>query len=132
MIQYPYNFAWAGFFWFGLSSWFIMRRINLLKKQKKAVLSGYYETHLELVPQQILNTITQIPDKKQIRDGLEKIQKILHTIQTAGLVTLLMLIEIFSSPYSQPASPEQDKTPQQCALKCIKTTATLNHISKKQ
>ncbi len=108
IIQYPYNIAWLSVFWFIFSSLFVYNRIRLLKKQEKAVLAGYYETHLKLVPQQILNAITQIPSKKQIRDGIEKMEKVSHAIQTVGLVTLLMLVEIFSSPYSQST---QEKPP---------------------
>ena len=110
LFQYPYNFAWATVSWFILSSYFIAKRIKSLKKQEAAVVKGYYDAHLELVPQQILNVITTIPDEDQIRGGIEKMATLLRTIQTVGLFGMFMLIEIFSSPYSQ-LTPSPEKLP---------------------
>ena len=105
IVQYPYNFLWATVSWFFLSSFFIISKINILKRQEKAVIKGFYNAHLALIPQQILKAITQIPDEKQIRDGIDKLATLLRTIQTVGLVSLFMIIEIFSSPYSQVTDP---------------------------
>ena len=68
------------------------------------------------MPQQILHVITQIPDQKQIREGIEKMSVLLRNIQGVGLISMLMLIEIFSSPYSQ--LPQIDSNPVNIIQKC--------------
>ncbi len=116
LFQYPYNFAWVGIVWFIISSWFILKRIDFLKRQEKAVRKGFYNTHLDLIPQQILKVITQIPDEEQIRGGIEKLSVLLRTLQTVGLVSLFMLVEIFSSPYSQLTPPDTSTSTAECKV----------------
>jgi hypothetical protein len=83
--------------WSVMTFLMIMKQIKFLEKLQKNVREGYYNTHLEMVPQQILSAISAIPEDEQISQGLVQIKEILKFVQAGALVTFLIVLEIFSN-----------------------------------
>ena len=67
---------------------------------QKEIREGYYNTHLHLIPQQILSVLAKIPSDTQISQGIKQVESMLRLVQAAALVTFFILIEIFSSGFS--------------------------------
>ncbi len=97
LLNYPNNFALAVIIWFLISYTFIQSRIKHLEVLYTRIHKGYYHSHLELVPQQILNDISQIPSQEQLSEAIEKMQTLLNYILIGALPSFLLLLEIFSN-----------------------------------
>ena len=97
LFNYPNNFSLAVIIWFLISYAFIQGRIKHLEVLYTRIHKGYYHSHLELVPQQILNDISQIPSQEQLSEAIEKMQTLLNYILIGALPSFLLLLEIFSN-----------------------------------
>ncbi len=97
LFNYPNSFAWAAIIWFFISYRFIRSRIKHLEILYSRVYNGYYHSHLELVPQQILDNISQIPTHNQLKEAIESMKKLLSYILVGALPSFLLLLEIFSN-----------------------------------
>jgi hypothetical protein len=76
---------------------FVWKRIEYLRLLHKDVKKGVYQSHLELVPQKILSSITKIPHEKQILAGINHLQKVLHIVQIAAFTNIMLILEVLSN-----------------------------------
>lgn len=86
--------------WSVLTFLMIMKQMRFLERLQNEVREGYYNAHLELIPQQILNVISDIPRDEQISKGIEEVGKMLRFVQAGALASYLMMLEIFASGFS--------------------------------
>jgi len=100
LLRYPFWYAPLIIIWFALTANMIFKQISFLENLLEDVRDGYYNAHLNLIPQQILKVVNNIPSDKQISKGIEQVESILRWTQTAALVTFFILLEIFSSGFS--------------------------------
>lgn len=97
--RFPNNLVLAGFLWLIFSYSFIVRRIQYLQNLHKDIKEGLYNSHLELVPQKIISSITQIPHEKHIFSSIQYMQKALYVLQIFAFANLMMMLEVFSQSY---------------------------------
>jgi len=100
LLRLPYFYVCLALIWSVLTFNIIMRHLRFLERLQKRVQEGFYDVHLDLIPQQILNVISDIPDDKLISKGMDEIENILRLVQAGALVTFLMVLEIFASGFS--------------------------------
>lgn len=101
ILQIPYFYIVLIVIWSVMTLRMVLRQIDFLEKLQKDVRDGYYDSHLSLVPQQILKVISQIPDDTQISEGIKQVTKVLQYVQAGALLTFLAMLEIFSQAYGQ-------------------------------
>lgn len=102
LLHYPFFFTVPVLFWL----WFSIKHA----REQKAFLihlyddirSNYFNAHLELVPQQILNLLNTLPDEDHVKAGVNNIDNIQRLILTVGIVSFFGLMEIFSSGFGEP------------------------------
>lgn len=100
IIKFPYFYVFLIIIWSALTLRLIMRQIRYLENLNREIKEGYYEDHLDLIPQQILNVVDNIPRSRQIHKGIERVESAVRLVQAGALVTFLMIIEIFTSAYN--------------------------------
>lgn len=100
LFRLPYFYTLLIIAWSLLTFKMIMRQMRFLERLRKEVREGYYDVHLELIPQQILNVVSDIPSDKQISHGIGEMEKVLRFIQAGALASFFILLEIFSSAFS--------------------------------
>ena len=100
LLKLPYFYIPLVIIWSGLTFKMIIRQMNFLQSLQKDVREGRYDVHLELIPQQILNVVSNIPSDKQISKGIEKMETILRFVQAGALATFFMMLEIFASAFN--------------------------------
>ena len=101
LLNFPDNIIVAAFIWLTWSLIFVWKRIEYLRLLHKDVKNGVYESHLELVPQKILPSITKIPDEQQIISGINYLQRMLHIVQIAAFTNIMLILEVL--PTYEPA-----------------------------
>jgi hypothetical protein len=100
LFQFPFFYTVLIVIWFLLTFGMIVKQIAFLETLQEDIREGYYNAHLDLIPQQILRVVAKIPDDKQISKGIEQVESVLRLVQAGALVTFLMLVEIFSSGFN--------------------------------
>ncbi len=97
LYDFPVNIIVAAFIWLVWSIVFVWKRIEYLRLLHKDVKKGVYQSHLELVPQKILSSITKIPHEQQILAGINHLQKVLHIVQIAAFTNIMLILEVLSN-----------------------------------
>ncbi len=95
----PYSFMPVILIWFALSLWYTRSILNGLEQLHKKVRQGAFNTHLDLVPQQILNELANIPSSEQVNAGMQNIKKLISVISGIALIGFLGLLEVLSQAY---------------------------------
>ena len=95
--NYPTNFIWAALVWLIISFFFMSRWLMELNKLNNDIHKGYFNTHLKLVPQQILGAMTEIPDPSQVREAISTLQRILNITMATLFTAILVILEILSN-----------------------------------
>jgi hypothetical protein len=99
LLRYPFWYAPLVIIWFAITANMIFKQISFLENLQEDIRDGYYNAHLDLIPQQILSVIAKVPSDRQISKGIEQVESILRWVQAAALVTFFMLLEVFSSGF---------------------------------
>jgi hypothetical protein len=87
------------FLWIYFSYRFIYRRIDRINKMKERVISGYFFTHEEMIPQRVLNRLVDVPTPEQMDNAIQELQLFLHILFFGAVVIFLMAIQLFASNY---------------------------------
>ena len=99
LFRLPFFYVPLVLFWSYLTFKMILRQMRFLEKLQKEVREGYYDAHLDLIPQQLLTVISHIPNDKQIRKGMNEVAAMLRWVQAGALATFLIVLEIFASGF---------------------------------
>jgi len=97
--NFPYNFLFAIFTWFILTAFYFAKVLNSLSVLSKKVQKGYFNAHLELIPQQILNELSYIPSHGEIETAMLHLRKMLGWISSVALIGLMAVLEVLSQAY---------------------------------
>lgn len=115
LLQYPFFFVVPLVSWFSFSFFYAMRVKKSLMSLYSDIKEEYFNAHLDLVPQQILHVLSELPDHDHIREGISNIERVQGLIQTVAIVSFFALMEIFSSGVSE--SNDKEKC---WLIECIK------------
>ena len=78
--------------------------IHSLENMHRKIRKGAFDAHLELVPQPILQALSNIPEPHHIEAGIQHIKRTMGWISSIALIGFLAIVEIFSQAYgSNPA-----------------------------
>jgi len=108
IVQFPYGFIIPLGIWGVVSLIFVARQRQFLINLHHNIKDNYFDTHLELVPQQILNELTRIPSEMHIKSGIEEMDKVQGVVQTVALLMFLAMMEIFASGYGSENNNDSD------------------------
>lgn len=99
LISFPFNFIWATLIWGGISLYHLSRWMFDLDRISNNVHSGYFNKHLELVPQQILGAITEIPDPEQIHEAITTLKQTTNIALVTLITLILVSLEVLANFY---------------------------------
>ena len=100
----PYNFIPVILLWLLLSFRYMTKIIHSLENMHRKIRKGAFDAHLELVPQPILQALSNIPEPHHIEAGIQHIKRTMGWISSIALIGFLAIVEIFSQAYgSNPA-----------------------------
>lgn len=97
---YPYSFVPAILIWFGISALYISSLFKKLSNMGDKIASGYYQSHFDMVPPQILTALTDIPTSRQIRRAVSHLWGLLNIIGGLAVVIFLAMLEVIAGAYS--------------------------------
>jgi hypothetical protein len=87
------SFVVAICLWMVFTAWFIHKRLAKMIEMKDKVSSGYFKRYEELVPQQILHRLTDIPEEQQIASIIEKQRIIFNFLLFGAFVNFLLVLD---------------------------------------
>jgi len=89
------SFVIAICLWMIGTAWFIHSRLAKMIEMKDKVSSGYFRRYEELVPQQVLQRLTEIPKEQQIASIIEKQRIIFNFLLFGAFVNYLLVLDAF-------------------------------------
>ena len=95
----PYNFIPVIIIWFILSLSYMSKMITSLDHMHKKIRKGFFNAHLEYVPQAILQELSNIPEPEHIDEGMKYIKRILGWISSIALIGFFAILEVLSQAY---------------------------------
>jgi len=99
----PYNFLPVIVIWFVFSLFYIQHIISGLEDLHNKVREGVFDSHLERVPQAILQELANIPKEQHINEGIQYIKRAMGWLSSIALLGFLGLLEVLSQGYGSQA-----------------------------
>ncbi|CAA6828502.1 MAG: Unknown protein [uncultured Thiotrichaceae bacterium] len=94
VLKYPYAFIPALICWFLISIMYMTKLFKDLNEMRGKIASGYYQSHFDLVPQQILGALTDIPTSRQIQLAIKQLRVMLNVMGGVAVVVFLAMLEV--------------------------------------
>ena len=88
------TFAIGIIIWIISTSFFIHLRLGRLTDLRNKIQCGYFEQHEDLVPQQVLNRLADIPTEKQISNVIKKAGVFYKFLVFGAFVNFLLIFDI--------------------------------------
>jgi hypothetical protein len=101
LLHFPYNIVIAVLTWFLFTLFYVSWILESLTDLSKKIRQDYFNAHLELIPQQILNQLSYIPTQQQIDSGIAYVKTILNWSSSIVFLGLMAVLEIFSQSASR-------------------------------
>lgn len=96
---FPYSFVPAILIWLVISAMYVSSLFKKLSRMGDKIASGYYQSHFDLVPPQILMALSQIPTSRQIRRAVNQLWGLLNVIGGLAVVIFLAMLEVIAGAY---------------------------------
>ncbi len=97
--NFPYNFIFAVSLWYLLTVFYSVSIINYLNKLSREIRKGFFNQHLHLIPQQILDELSYIPSHKEIEAAMHHLRRILGWITSVVFIGLMAILEVLSQAF---------------------------------
>jgi len=101
LLHFPYNIVIAVLTWFLFTLFYVSWILATLTDLSKKIRHDYFNAHLDLIPQQILNQLSYIPTQQQIDSSIAYVKTILNWSSSIVFIGLMAVLEIFSQSASR-------------------------------
>lgn len=101
LFHFPYNVVIAVLTWFLFTIFYVGWILKTLTDLSKKIRQNYFNAHLDLIPQQILNELSYIPTQQQVDNGITYVKTILNWSSGIVFIGLMAVLEIFSQSASR-------------------------------